>query len=1116
MGRGLGRRGLLAVLARVCGILLIGGVSMGAPHAGSLSAGSKPDFDIRDSIVSERSPAAVQQAGIKVPSGARVAFDKRFGGPRSVAPTARYLSSENRAGPEAAARAYLRQNAELFRMNAADVQRLVVVTTNSLVDSGATVVVFGQVDNGLTVFATRVTVTVDSAGRVLLISGGFRPDTRAPDSPLISAEGAVRRSAESFGRSVASLRAKAYSGGAAQRTVFENTVAMSVRNPSDISAELVSFPMPDGLQARLGWMTLVQESPLGWYESVVDAVSGELLYRRNLYRNSGPEGNVFIVQHPGITGAAQQIVPFNGASFNNNGWVTDRRTSGNNVNAYQDKDGNDASDFQPETPASGDPAYQHFDYTFTDAWGSTMGTDITTDQAAVVTQLFYYANTYHDYFYGLGFTEANRNFQVDNFGRGGSGNDPVLAEADDSYLTECCNANFGTPADGSSPRMQMFVGKGPDNNWIQRAMNGDTVFHESSHGLSHRLVGGGTLGSGAQTDAMGEGWGDFFATSYWNDPVYGEYNNGNATTGIRGVAYDNSTLKYSDLCSGGCEEHDDGEIWATVLWDMRAKLVTRYGYDAARPTSTPVNPPGNRRAEQLVVDAMLASGSSPDFLDMRDAILAADVARYAGSDTCLIWGVFAAREMGFNAVSNSQSSVTAGKNGPAACNPVANAGGPYSTPEGTNVSLSAAATTENGDGPFTYAWDLDNDGQYNDATGKAPSFTRVGQDGVFTVGVKVTNANGFSSTASATVTVTNVKPSVSLASNAPKAENTSVTVTGTVSDPGWLDILTATIDWGDGTSEAIAGTLENTRPDATLTFSVSHTYGDNSGPGGFVANVCANDDDSQTCKTINLVVANENPTSTIDETGAILFNGVPAFLGQAGQPMTFKARSTDPGSDDLTLKWDFADGTPVVNTVYLVNAPAVDPLPSPSIQPRDVTDTKAHTFAKACLYEIVYSATDDDGGSSNDKAFVIMVGNADKIRSAGYWSAVYGGKGPKTFDKATLQCYLNIVDFMSSVFKEATDASTFAKALAVFNVSDAGGSPRQLLERQLLALWLNLVNGAVGYGELVDTDGDGTPDTAASVVLANAEAVRLNPASTSSQLLAQKDILERVNLADGG
>ena len=64
----------------------------------------------------------------------------------------------------------------------------------------------------------------------------------------------------------------------------------------------------------------------------------------------------------------------------------------------------------------------------------------------------------------------------------------------------------------------------------------------------------------------------------------------------------------------------------------------------------------------------------------------------------------------------------------------------------------------------------------------------------------------------------------------PKAENdgTGVTVTATVKDPGWLDSLTATIDWGDGNGpQAVSGTAENSRPDATLPISSSHNYGDN-------------------------------------------------------------------------------------------------------------------------------------------------------------------------------------------------------------------------------------------------------------------------------------------------
>ena len=58
--------------------------------------------------------------------------------------------------------------------------------------------------------------------------------------------------------------------------------------------------------------------------------------------------------------------------------------------------------------------------------------------------------------YRYGFTEAAGNFQVNNYGNGGLGGDAVNAEAQDGGGTN--NANFGTPPDGTQPRMQMYVG----------------------------------------------------------------------------------------------------------------------------------------------------------------------------------------------------------------------------------------------------------------------------------------------------------------------------------------------------------------------------------------------------------------------------------------------------------------------------------------------------------------------------------------------------------------------------------------------------------------------------------------------------------------------------------
>ena len=67
-------------------------------------------------------------------------------------------------------------------------------------------------------------------------------------------------------------------------------------------------------------------------------------------------------------------------------------------------------------------------------------------------------NVLHDVLYKYGFDEASGNFQINNYGNGGVGGDSVRAEAQDGSGTN--NANFSTPPDGGSGRMQMFIWSG--------------------------------------------------------------------------------------------------------------------------------------------------------------------------------------------------------------------------------------------------------------------------------------------------------------------------------------------------------------------------------------------------------------------------------------------------------------------------------------------------------------------------------------------------------------------------------------------------------------------------------------------------------------------------------
>jgi len=444
--------------------------------------------------------------------------------------------------------------------------------------------------------------------------------------------------------------------------------------------------------------------------------------------------------------------------------------------------------------------------------------------------------------------------------------------------------------------------------------------------------------------------------------------------------------------------------------------------------------------------------------------------------------------------------------------PVADAGGPYTTNEGQDAQLDGTGSTGTS---LSYAWDLDNDGAFDDSTLDKPVFTSVGQDGVFTVRLRVTSGDGLVATDTTTVTVVNVLPTVeNLASDGTKPENTAVTVTGLVRDPGWLEALTATVNWDDGSgAQPLTGTLENVRPDATLTFSIAHTYGDD---GIFTVTVCGKDDHAPPqCSSIPVTITNVAPTAQITApASSTTINGVNVVITNQGATVGFAGRSTDPGSDDLVLSWNWDDGPPVpdVTTTYLNNLSInPDPDPSPSINPRDVTDAKNHAFT-ACLYDVVFRAADDDAGATTDTIKVLVTGNSTERFSAGYWQNIFRSRKSTPFTDAQITCYLKIVGFVSLVFNETTDASTIAKAYDVLKVG-GGTTAKEQFDRQLLAALLNFANGEPDWNELIDTNGDSVGDTPFLNVIATAEAVRNNPASTTEQIVAQKNLLEKINLA---
>ncbi|CAN5583732.1 hypothetical protein BH20VER1_BH20VER1_23780 [soil metagenome] len=214
--------------------------------------------------------------------------------------------------------------------------------------------------------------------------------------------------------------------------------------------------------------------------------------------------------------------------------------------------------------------------------------------------LFYMINFLHDYLYSIGFTEPFWNFQQDNFGRGGAGKDAVSGQVQDGSGIN--NANFGTPADGGRPRMQMFL-------WTEAAVRRadgdfdfDVVAHELYHGVSNRSAGKGEAGClgvtlVGESGGQGEGWSDFLAESMSDDDGTGEYVVGNFDRGIRRLPKTNFRYSYASINQRGLTRRDQvlppdpdtsvgtgsipfavhrtGEVWSATLWDMRELLIMK-------------------------------------------------------------------------------------------------------------------------------------------------------------------------------------------------------------------------------------------------------------------------------------------------------------------------------------------------------------------------------------------------------------------------------------------------------------------------------------------------------------------------------------------------------------
>jgi DNA/RNA endonuclease G (NUC1) len=171
--------------------------------------------------------------------------------------------------------------------------------------------------------------------------------------------------------------------------------------------------------------------------------------------------------------------------------------------------------------------------------------------------------------------------------------------------------------------------------------------------------------------------------------------------------------------------------------------------------------------------------------------------------------------------------------------PVAEVNGPFSSQEGSPVSMSGATSSDPDGDALTYLWSF-GDG----ATGSGPTATHTYvQDGSYTVRLIVRDPLGLADTVMTTAAVSNVAPTIATLGGATLVPGETYSAAGSFTDPG-ADSWTATVDYGDGSGVNPLGLTGKT-------FALTHVY---TAAGTFTVTVRVADDDVETARSATVTV----------------------------------------------------------------------------------------------------------------------------------------------------------------------------------------------------------------------------------------------------------------------
>jgi PKD repeat protein len=279
--------------------------------------------------------------------------------------------------------------------------------------------------------------------------------------------------------------------------------------------------------------------------------------------------------------------------------------------------------------------------------------------------------------------------------------------------------------------------------------------------------------------------------------------------------------------------------------------------------------------------------------------------------------------------------------------PTATFNAPSSVAEGSPIALSLTGAFDPSSADVVagleYAFDCGDGAGYNAFSATTMRSCVTSDNGSRTVKGKIKDKDNGVTEYTASVTITNVAPTVLAGADASITEGDTFSQNGSFTDPG-ADTWTATVNYGDGTVvQTLALSGKN--------FALNHTYADN---GLYTVTVTVTDDDSGVGSDMVTVTVNNVPPTITSLTVPV----VPIAAGTNNVTVSWKF--DDPGADTWACQISWDTGMPL----------------EPSLPTFAANPTKTCSATKtlgAGIYTVTVKVTDDDGGSDSETATTYIV-----------------------------------------------------------------------------------------------------------------------------------------------